>query len=448
MDLKIELEKLCSNVETNGAILANQSRSDFFSEYLSQKSEFKWKYQAILSPKDVSELKNIVEYANKKGFSLVPKGGGNSLAGQLFPLNGGFLLDLSNLNQILQVNIPDRYAIVECGVSLEKLIPALKEQGFYFPPSFNNYKKLTIGGIIGNNVSNTYRYYASDYILGLEVMLATGEIIKTGSKTLKNVSGYNTTSLFIGSEGSLGIVLNATIKLDPIPQNIKILLLESPEITSLIGWFENNWHIQEINYIKIISYGLNKKQPYHIIIETSDRNIDNLKENLKNLKVLSAYEIYEYSKFQEEIYSNTFEKFKKDKPLLLGFKTFIGNGIRFLKEIERIIKTYKLDIKLDITIINQAAYFLLIFSHSSLDEMKKIVKASFDLIKIVKVIGDGLIPDFGLNIWTHLLLDQDTPELFKYKDKIKSAFDPKNILNPKNYKSVETLKLIELIKGA
>ena len=103
MNLKTELEKLCSNVEINRDILEKQSKSDFFSEYLSEQFDVKRNYQAILRPKDVIEIKNIVEFANKNDFSLIPKGGGNSLAGQLYPLNGGLLLDLSNLNQILQV---------------------------------------------------------------------------------------------------------------------------------------------------------------------------------------------------------------------------------------------------------------------------------------------------------------------------------------------------------
>ena len=175
----------------------------------------KYCYDAILKPKNSKEVKAIVEYAKKNKITIIPSGGGYSHSGQLFPIDGGFLLNLSKLNKILEVNISDRYAIVECGVRLKELNEVLGKDRFYFPPAHDNIEDATIGGIIGNNASSLFRNYPVDHTLGLEVMLSTGEIVKMGSKTLKNVSGYNTSSLFFGSEGRLGIILKAIIKIDP-----------------------------------------------------------------------------------------------------------------------------------------------------------------------------------------------------------------------------------------
>ncbi|NHI91402.1 MAG: FAD-binding protein [Candidatus Lokiarchaeota archaeon] len=442
-----DLEAICSDFEIDPNVLKKSMNLEFFSEYISQVSTDKFQYDAILKPKDYSEIKKIIQYANEKEIPIIPKGGGNSLAGQLFPSNGGFLLDLSKFNKIEEINFADRYAIVECGVTIEQLIPLLMKNGFYFPPSFNNYKKLTIGGLIGNNVSNSYRFYTSNYILGLEIILSNGDIINTGSKTLKNVSGYNISSLFIGSEGSLGVVLKAILKIDPIPTNLRIIMLDSPQITTLIDWFQDNWKEQEINYIKIIQENLKEKHTYQLIIETIDQKIENLKTKLTNLQLLKTFEIYSYSDFQENIYSNTFKELIKEKPLIFGFKTFIGNTNKFLIEIEKYIDTFQLNLKLDITIINQTSYFVLIISHHTIDDMKKIIKMRLKLLDTIKTLGDGLIPDFGLSLWNQMLFDDDQKLQHNYKDQIKSVFDPKNILNPKNYSSKETKILVDLIEN-
>ena len=442
MDLKTDLDKICSNVQMETEILERESNIDFFSEYLSHFSQFKNRYKAILRPENISELEEIVEYANKHKLSLIPKSGGNSFAGQLYPINDDLLLNLSNFNKIVEINIADRYAIVECGVTLEQILPELSKNKFYFPPSFNNSKKLTMGGLIGNNISNTYRYYTCDYILGLEVMLANGEIIKTGSRTLKNVSGYNTTSMFVGSEGSLGIILKAVIKIDPIPSNPKVLTVEISQPETQMNWLNDICLDRELNFIEI----LNEKHVVHLVLETTEQFVATFNEEFKGLKINSTFGVQEYSEIQEKIKTNIINEIRTNKTLIFGFKSNIRKIHETLNIIEKIKQTFQLNLKFNLTIVNQNVYFVLLFSHKSLDEMKNIIKARLELINFIKSSALGLIPDFGLGIWNQVKLDQDIQTIKNYKDEIKSVFDTNQILNTKNVQSEKIQRLLQLIE--
>ncbi|MHA1798463.1 MAG: FAD-binding oxidoreductase [Candidatus Helarchaeota archaeon] len=439
------LNAICADVEINETKLEEISRRDFYSEYLHKKFQKKFKYLAVLKPQNHEELRSIIMFANEKRIPIFPKGSGNSLSGQLIPEKEGLLLDLSNLNKIQKINLADRNVILECGVKLKDLIEVLKKDGFYFPPSFNNYKNITIGGLIGNNVSNTYRYYTSDYILGLEILLTSGETIKTGSKTLKNVSGYNTTSLFVGSEGSLGIILKAIIKIDPIPKKLRTLLFKTTNINPLINWFKENWYQQELNHVKIIQENFDKSSSFLLIVETNDQNVENLKNSLKDLEFIQTLGIQEYSNYQEEIYSEIFINFEKEKPLVFGFRTKLKNADLFLLKIKEMTNQSNLKIKLDISIINQNMFFILVFYYDSIESMENIIKIRAELIKIINDLGDGLIPDFGFGIWNQNSINSLSKLNFSFIEKIKSAFDPNNILNPKIKNSEEIRDILHLI---
>jgi glycolate oxidase len=176
----------------------------------------------VVWPESTEQVSEIVKFANDRRIPLVPRGAGTSLSGGVIPINGGIIIDLSRMNRILDVKIEDRYALVQAGVVCDDLNRKLAKFGFVFPPDPASSSVATIGGNVGSNAGGIKgaKYGTTrDYVIGLQVVLPTGEIMNTGSRTMKCVSGYDLAKLFVGSEGTLGVVTEVTVKINPIPRH-------------------------------------------------------------------------------------------------------------------------------------------------------------------------------------------------------------------------------------
>ena len=163
----------------------------------------------------------ILKLANTYKIPITPRGAGTSLTGSAVPRQGGIVLDMSRMNKILAISIEDRQVMVQPGVVFDDLNHALADTGFFFPPNPASGKVATIGGNVGTNAGGVKgaKYGTTrDYVLDLEVVLADGSILHTGAKTMKCVSGYDLTRLFVGSEGTLGVVTEISLKIDPLPK--------------------------------------------------------------------------------------------------------------------------------------------------------------------------------------------------------------------------------------
>jgi glycolate oxidase len=169
---------------------------------------------------NAEQVSEIMELANRELIPVIPRGAGTGLSGMAIPAKGGIVLDLSRMNQILKISIEDRLAIVQPGVIYEKLERALAPFGFFFPPDPASGKVCTLGGNVATNAGGVKgaKYGTTrDYVLGLQVVLPDGRVMRTGSKAIKSVSGYDLTRLFVGSEGTLGVVTEITLKINPKP---------------------------------------------------------------------------------------------------------------------------------------------------------------------------------------------------------------------------------------
>lgn len=169
------------------------------------------------TPKQVSE---ILKLANRERIPVIPRGAGTGLSGMSVPIKGGIVLDLNHMNKILKVSIEDRLAVVQAGVVYDDLERALVPHGFFFPPDPASGPVCTLGGNVATNAGGLKgaKYGTTrDYVLGLQVVLPDGRIMRTGSKTMKSVSGYDMTKLLVGSEGTLGVVTEITLKISPRP---------------------------------------------------------------------------------------------------------------------------------------------------------------------------------------------------------------------------------------
>lgn len=181
----------------------------------------------VIQPNDAEEISQLVKLANKYRIPVYPRGAATSLSGGPLPVEGGMVIDLSRLNKKLMIDRENLIAIVSPGVITGDIHQKAEEVGLFYPPDPSSSHVSTIGGNLLENSSGPkgLKYGTTkEYVIGLEVVTPTGEIIRTGGKTVKNVTGYDLTRLIVGSEGTLAIVTEATLRLIPKPQARKTLL--------------------------------------------------------------------------------------------------------------------------------------------------------------------------------------------------------------------------------
>ncbi len=182
---------------------------------------------AILAPRSTEEIANIIKLCNEEKIPIVPRGSGTNLSAGTTPLAGGIVILFKHMNRILEIDEENLTATVQPGVITLDLCNAVEEKGLLYPPDPSSMKISTIGGNINENSGGLrgLKYGVTrDYVLGLEVVLPNGDIIRTGGKLAKDVAGYDLTRLFVGSEGTLGIITEAILKLVPLPETKKTML--------------------------------------------------------------------------------------------------------------------------------------------------------------------------------------------------------------------------------
>ncbi|ULM99447.1 FAD-binding protein [Peribacillus frigoritolerans] len=178
--------------------------------------------EIVIQPKNVEEISEVVKLANTHKIPVYPRGSGTSLSGGPLPVKGGMVLDMTLLRDKLIIDRENMLAIVSPGVITADIHKKAEEAGLFYPPDPSSSNVATIGGNLLENSSGPkgLKYGTTkEYVIGLEVVTPTGEIIRTGGKTVKNVTGYDLTRLIVGSEGTLGIVTEAIIRLIPKPQS-------------------------------------------------------------------------------------------------------------------------------------------------------------------------------------------------------------------------------------
>ncbi len=183
--------------------------------------------EVVLFPENTDEISEILKYCNSKLIPVYTRGAGTGLSGACLPVNGGVVLSTNRLNKILKIDIENLQAIVEPGVINQELKNQLSPLGLNYPPDPASMGSSTIGGNIahGSGGPKAVKYGVTrDYVLNLEVVLPTGEVIWTGANTLKNSTGFSITHLMIGSEGLLGVITKAVLKLVPIKTEELLML--------------------------------------------------------------------------------------------------------------------------------------------------------------------------------------------------------------------------------
>jgi glycolate oxidase len=181
----------------------------------------------VVRPGTVAEIASVMRACAEKGVYVTPRGAGSGKAGGCVPSFGGVVLQLDRLTRILEVDTQNMIARVEPGVILQDLMNVVEENGMFYPPDPASLSWCTLGGNVACNAGGprALKYgVTGTYVLGLDAVLPTGEIIKTGKSTTKGVAGYDLTSMLVGSEGTLAVITGITLKLLPTPRFVQTAL--------------------------------------------------------------------------------------------------------------------------------------------------------------------------------------------------------------------------------
>lgn len=203
--------------------------SESLLKYASDETEdFVFSPEVVLKPATSIEVASILKHCNQNHIAVTPQGARTGLSGGALPLFGGVALSMERFNAILEIDVNNGQVIVQPGVITQVLQQAVAEKNLFYPPDPASKGSCFIGGNLSENSGGpkAVKYgVTNEYVLNLEVVLASGEIINTGANVLKNATGYNLTQLIVGSEGTLGIITKAVLKLLPLPQKNMLMLV-------------------------------------------------------------------------------------------------------------------------------------------------------------------------------------------------------------------------------
>jgi glycolate oxidase len=209
--------RLAEIVGADGVLVDEEKVEPYAQDALKEK----FPPEAVVLPRSAEEVSAILRLANERRFPVTARGGGVGYTGGAVPVDGGVVVGTDRMNRIREINVENLYAVTEPGVTTFALQQAVEEVGLFYPPDPASYKNSYIGGNIAENAGGirSAKYgVTKHYVLGLEVVLPTGEIIRAGGRVSKNVVGFDLTGLVCGSEGMLGIITEATLKLLPLPE--------------------------------------------------------------------------------------------------------------------------------------------------------------------------------------------------------------------------------------
>lgn len=188
---------------------------------------------AAVLPACTHEVSLLLAFADRERIPIVPRGAGTGMTGGAVPVQKGIVLSLERMNRIIEIDDENLVAVVEPGLITGELQKEVERRGLFYPPDPASHEKCTIGGNVAECAGGlrAVKYgVTKDYVLALEVVLPGGDVIHTGARTMKSVAGYDLTKLFVGSEGTLGVVTQITLKLLRLPEAIRTITAYFPDI--------------------------------------------------------------------------------------------------------------------------------------------------------------------------------------------------------------------------
>jgi glycolate oxidase len=416
--------------------------------------------EVVIKPRTAQEISAILAICNADLIPVTPRGAGTGLSGGALPHLGGVLLSTERMNSILSIDERNLQVTTEPGVITEVLQQAVKEKKLFYPPDPSSRGSCFIGGNIAENSGGpkAVKYgVVKDYVLNLELVLPTGEIIWTGSNVLKNVTGYNLTQLVVGSEGTLGIVTKIVLKLIPLPTQDLLMLVpfrkleEAGEAVSAIfraGFTPSALELMEIDALKIVSelvgsaaVPITEDTAAHLIIEVDGNNMEVLMGEMEAIgSLLSQFDIGEIYFAEDASQKDQLWKLRRraaEAAKLVGYTIEEDTVVpraelpALIKGVKAMGKQYDFDVicyghagdgNLHIRIRKEGVPNS--FGHES---MQAIIA---ELFKLVHGLGGTISAEHGIGLiqksFMPIVFEETSLRLMR---DIKRSFDPNGILN-------------------
>lgn len=420
-------------------------------------SQHKQRPACAVWPETSQHVSEILVLANAETVPVIPRGAGTSLSGMTIPARGGIVIDLSHMNKILKISIEDRLAVVQPGVVYADLEKALTPYGFFFPPDPASGKVATLGGNVATNAGGLKgaKYGTTrDYVLGIQVVLPDGRIMRTGSRAMKSVSGYDLTRLFVGSEGTLGVVTEITLKINPKPSATSTALATFDKLD------DAGQAVSQIMYSGIIPSALEILGRHTILAINQDTDLnlpevdamllvetDGYTQEETNYQIQKVVEVFVENNAKEIKQAKTEEEAvelwaarKSAYGVLARIRTHfvledvtvpMANIADLLKGIEAIAKAHNLQIATFGHAGDGNLHPQILYDGYDPDEVKRVEAASADLFRLAIELEGTLTGEHGIGLSKapFMSLEHD-PVAMEVMQTIKKTFDPNNILNP------------------
>ncbi|QQO10873.1 FAD-binding oxidoreductase [Breznakiella homolactica] len=445
----------------SGNVLVDEEKIEAYSHDETDAAEYGHMPEAVVFPLTAEQVAQVVKLANRERIPVTPRGAGSGLSGGAIPQLGGIVVSLEKMNRLLELDKENMVAVVEAGMVTNDLAQTVQDEGLFFAGYPMSLQTCVIGGNIAENAGGgkAVKYGVTGrYVLGLELVTPTGDIVNLGGKLSKDVSGYDLKSLVVGSEGTLGIVTKAIIKLIgyPAAKSDLLVLFKTPKeaidlVPVILSKGLTPTSIEFMDQLSIITSCryLNESLPYEkagamLLIELDGTNPDQIEMDLIDIGRLceekGAIEVYvaEDRNNIERIWNvrrNIAEAFKVFSPVQ-SLEDIVVPPSRIpeiIPELEKLGKKYRVQIpcyghagdgNLHATLVKDP--------DMSMEEWKKNeVQCLEELYEITEKLGGKISGEHGIGLKRKTFLKEliDPVELDLMKA-IKRAWDPNNIMNP------------------
>jgi glycolate oxidase len=417
--------------------------------------------ELVLKPLTTEEISAIMKICYDKKITVTPRGAGTGLSGGALAHKGGIILSFERMNRILSIDEENMQVTTEPGVITQVLQEAVAEKGLFYPPDPSSRGTCFIGGNIAENSGGprAVKYgVVKDYVLNLEVVFPNGDIIWTGANVLKNATGYNLTQLFVGSEGTLGLVTKIVLKLIPHPKHDLLILAPFYDLEKAgaavsaifrAGFTPSVLELVEIDALKIVSKMVDSNvvpvtddMAAHLIIEVDGNDPDVLMKEIESIAaVLSEFDCGELYFAEDELQKEALWKLRRrvaEAVKLAGYtieedtvvpRASLPALIKGVKELgrkynfEAVCYGHAGDGNLHIRIRKEGHPFSL--------NNPEVIPSLRALFELVHQLGGTISAEHGIGLiqksYMDIVFSDAALEIMR---KIKSAFDPHQILNP------------------
>lgn len=412
--------------------------------------------QIVVTPLDTQEVAATVRIASDEGIPIVPRGAASGLAGGAVPLFGGIVVNLTRMNRILEIDRVNMTIVTQPGVVTATLQAAVEQEGLFYPPDPASLRQSTIGGNIATCAGGPrcLKYGVTrDYVLGLQVVLPTGEVMRTGARTAKNSTGYDLTHLFVGSEGTLGLVTEATLRLIPKPRARRTVMADFSDVSSAAnsvtdvlaaGIIPCAMELMDNTTVKIVEeylhLGLNTDAGALVLIEVDgdEAVVPKEAEEIAGICRARANSV-QLARDQREADNlwnarrSVAAAFGQLRPNRLGEDIAVPRS-RIPEAIER-IRDIGIEHDLTVAIFGHAGdgnlHPNVLVDLRDEDETRRTLAAAEEIFRVAMDLGGVISGEHGIGVLKRdYLADNLDPQALAMMRTIKQAFDPKNIMNP------------------